>query len=158
MNRNVKIAKQLVKLAKSLISSEPAYLSDNEIQKRISCFWLSEFECDGSYDTPNGRRYDVCAVVEFPNADEDDGGDFDNSRSVWFKVDADSMDDLKSNVGGISDLLYKTGDMNDLWLPNDEMRNLCKMLAQCWVKTSFDGTGKKYKHFGSKEEFDSFAR
>ena len=158
MNRNVKIAKELVRMAKSLIASEPKYLSDKEIEKRLSGFWFSEFQCDGSYDTPNGRRYDVCAVVEFPNADEDDGGDFDNSRSVWFKVDADELDDLKSDVDEISDLLYNTGDMNDMWLPIDEMRDLCDMLAQCWVKIRFDGNGKKYRYFGSKEEFESFVR
>ena len=156
MNRNVRIAKELVKLAKCLVASEPAYLSDKEIEKRLSCFWLSEFEYDGSYDTPNGRRYDVCAEVEFPNADEDEGGDFDNGRSVWFKVDADELDDLKSDVDGISDLLYDTGDMNDIWLPNKEMLNLCDLLAKCWVKIRFDGNGKKYKDFGSKEEFESF--
>ena len=158
MDRNIRIAKQLVKLAKSLVAGEPRYLSDDDIAQKFSGLWLSEFQCDGVYEQSIGRRYDVCAVVQFPNADEDDGGDFDNSRSVWYKVDADKMDACGSNVNEISALLLNAGDQNGIWLPDNEMKALCDMLAKCWVKISPDASGKRHKAFGDKGAFDAFVQ
>lgn len=157
MNRNIRIAKQLVRLARALAASEPRYLSDNDISQRLSSFWLSEFQCDGRYETPNGDRYDVCAVVEFPNADGDEGGDFDSSRSVWFKVDADKLDACGENVSEISKVLDNAGDMNGIWLPAGGMKDLCDLLAECWTKIDADGTGKKYRSFSDQNEFVVFA-